>query len=228
MTMPVTANAARLGPAALLALLLAAPAWAERADRDKPMHIEADAMRYEDQKQLSTFTGHVVVTKGTIVLRGGQLDVRQDADGNQYGLLRAEPGKRAFFRQKREGLDEYVEGEGNTIDYDSKSDTMHIVGNAEMRRLAGAALQDQARGAVIVYNNTTGVYTVDGPGRTNGQSSAAPGKRVMVMLTPRPPASAASAAPAASAASAASAAGPQLRPSAELPRPAASAAGASQ
>jgi lipopolysaccharide export system protein LptA len=231
MTTPVTANAARLGPAALFALLLlAAPAWAERADRDKPMQIEADAMRYEDQKQLSTFTGHVVVTKGTIVLRGGQLEVRQDAEGNQYGLLRAEPGKRAFFRQKREGLDEYIEGEGNTIDYDGKSDTMHIVGNAEMRRLAGATLQDRALGAVIVYNNTTGVYTVDGPVRAGGQSSAAPGERVSVMLTPRQQPASAAARGAANAASAAApaAAGPRLRPSRELPRPAASRAGASR
>jgi len=227
MTTPVITKAAGLKRAALLALLLAAPAWAERADRDKPMQIEADAMRYEDQKQLSTFTGHVLVTKGTIVLRGATLEVRQDADGNQYGQMRAEPGQRAFFRQKREGLNEYVEGEGNTIDYDSKSDTMHITGNAEMRRLAGATLQDQARGSVIVYNNTTGVYTVDGPERTGGQSSAAPGNRVMVLLGPRQPASAPAKA-ASAPASAASAAGAQLRLSAELPRPPASQAGAGQ
>ena len=67
---------------------------AERADRDKPMNIEADALRYEDQKQLSTFTGKVVVTKGTIVMRGARLEVRQDAAGNQSGTMFAEPGKR--------------------------------------------------------------------------------------------------------------------------------------
>jgi lipopolysaccharide transport protein LptA len=33
------------------------------------MNIEADALRYEDKQQLSTFTGNVVVTKGTIVMR---------------------------------------------------------------------------------------------------------------------------------------------------------------
>ena len=58
--------------AALVALPLAgfAPAaHAERADRDKPLNIEADNMTYDDLKQVNIFTGHVVATKGTIVGR---------------------------------------------------------------------------------------------------------------------------------------------------------------
>jgi len=35
--------------------------------------------------------------------------VRQDPEGYQYGVATAEPGKRAFYRQKREGLDEFIE-----------------------------------------------------------------------------------------------------------------------
>ena len=57
------------------------PAQAEKADRNKPMNIEADALRHDELKQTSVFTGRVVVTKGTIVLRGTRLDVRQDPDG---------------------------------------------------------------------------------------------------------------------------------------------------
>ena len=56
--------------AGLFVLLAAAPALAERADRDKPMNIEADALRYDDAKQTSVFTGKVVLTKGTMVMRG--------------------------------------------------------------------------------------------------------------------------------------------------------------
>ena len=75
---------------------------AERADREKPMNIESDALRYDDVKQISVFTGKVVLTKGTMLIRGARLDVRQDADGNQFGVVTAEPGKLAFFRQKRD------------------------------------------------------------------------------------------------------------------------------
>ncbi|MFT4194595.1 lipopolysaccharide transport periplasmic protein LptA [Ottowia sp.] len=187
---PVTPTAGRTLWAALLALLAAAPAWAERADRDQPMHIESDALRYEDQKQLSTFTGRVVVTKGSIVMRGTRLEVRQDAAGNQFGTMLAEPGQRAFFRQKREGLNEFIEGEGETIEYDGKTDTVRFLRRAEMRRLAGASLQDEVKGAVIVYNNLTEVYTVDSPTRAAGAPSAAAGGRVTAVLAPRKPASA--------------------------------------
>jgi lipopolysaccharide export system protein LptA len=51
-------------------------AHAEKADRDKPMNIEADALRYDDLKQTSVFTGNVVLTKGTILIRGARVDVR--------------------------------------------------------------------------------------------------------------------------------------------------------
>ena len=61
-------------------------AWAEKADRGKPMNIEADALRYDDVKQVSIFTGRVVLTKGSIQIRGDRLEVRQDPDGFQFGV----------------------------------------------------------------------------------------------------------------------------------------------
>ncbi|MBK6614637.1 lipopolysaccharide transport periplasmic protein LptA [Ottowia sp.] len=201
--------------AGLFVLLAAAPALAERADRDKPMNIESDTLRYEEQKQLSTFTGRVVVTKGTIVMRGARLEVRQDAAGNQNGTMFAEPGGRAFFRQKREGLNEYIEGEGETIEYDGKADSVRFVRRAEMRRLAGATLQDEVMGSVIVYNNTTEVYTVDGAPRSAGAPSSAPGGRVRAVLAPRGQGGAA--APAAGESAPAPAV--PLRPSTTLPAP---------
>lgn len=166
--------------AGLCLLLLGAQAWAERADRDQPMNIESDALRYEERKQLSTFTGHVVVTKGTIVMRGGRLEVRQDAAGNQQGTMFAEPGKRAFFRQKREGVNEFIEGEADTIEYDGKSDVVRFVRHAEMRRLAGATVQDEVSGDRIVYDNRTEVYTVDGAPAGGGANG-----RVRAVLAPR-------------------------------------------
>ena len=118
--------------AALLALF-AVGAHAEKADRNKPMNVEADALRYDDVKQLSVFTGRVVLTKGTIQIRGAKIEVRQDPQGNQYGVVTAEPGQLAFFRQKREGVDEYIEGEGETIDYDGRVDTVKFISRAQLR-----------------------------------------------------------------------------------------------
>ena len=177
-----------------LAALMAAPAvHAEKADRNKPMNVEADALRHDDLSQTSVFTGRVVATKGTIVIRGARLQVRQDPEGYQYGVVTAEPGKRAFWRQKREGVDEYIEGEGTTIEYDGKADRVKFIGRAELRRYRGAVLADETQGSLITYENTTDVFTVDGAALGGRQPSASAGGRVRAVLSPRDPASAASA-----------------------------------
>ena len=49
-----------------LAALMAAPCvLAEKADRNKPMNIEADALRHDDPQKLTTFTGNVMMSKGS-------------------------------------------------------------------------------------------------------------------------------------------------------------------
>jgi lipopolysaccharide export system protein LptA len=196
-------------PALLAGALLASAApWAlaEKADSRKPMNIESDTLRYEDQKQLSIFTGNVILTKGTIVMRGARLEVRQDPEGNQFATVTAEPGKRAFYRQKREGVDEFIEGEAELVEYDSKADRVRLSRRAELRRYRGTALNDEMTGSVIVYDNTVDTFAIDG--QTAGLPSASAGGRVRAMLTPRPAASAAS--------SPAAAQGQPLRPSVTL------------
>jgi lipopolysaccharide export system protein LptA len=192
-----------------LALALApAAAVAEKADREKPMNVEADALRYDDLQQTSVFTGRVVVTKGTIVIRGAKMTVRQDPEGYQFGVVTAEPGRLAFFRQKREGVDEYIEGEAETIEYDGRADRVKFIGRAEMRRLRGTTLSDETTGSVITYDNTNDRFTVDGG--TTAATPANPGGRVRATIGPRPSASA----PAAAATPPASAA--RLRPATTL------------
>ena len=195
----------RAGLAALLLAVATVPALAEKADRTKPMNIEADAMRYDDLKQTSVFTGNVVVTKGTIIIRGARIDVRQDPEGYQYGVVTAAPGKLAFYRQKREAVDEFIEGEAETIEYDGKADRVKFIKRAELRRYRGATLNDEMVGSLITYDNTTEVFNVDG-----GPASPASGGRIRAVLAPRGSASAPAGAASAPAAPA------QLRPSMTL------------
>lgn len=201
---------------ALLAWGVADPALAENADRNKPMNIEADALRHDELKQASVFTGRVVMTKGSIVLRGSRLEVRQDADGYQSGVVTGEAGQRAFFRQRRDSapdtIEEFIEGEGEVIEYNGRADTVRFVRQAELRRLRGAVVADEITGAVIVYNNLTDVFTVDGQkAATHGSGdSPASGGRVRAVLSPKqiPPDTPASQAAPASA--------PGLRPSSTM------------
>jgi lipopolysaccharide export system protein LptA len=164
--------------------LLVAPAWAEKADRDKPMLIEADAMRHDENKLLTHFTGKVVATKGTMVLRGARMEVQQDKEGQQVAHVWAAPNERVFFRQKREGVDEFTEGEGEIAIYDSRADVVTLIQRAEVRVLRGTVLADQINGQKIVFNNTTEVMTVDRP--APGTKATDPrDERVRAVLTPR-------------------------------------------
>jgi lipopolysaccharide export system protein LptA len=166
---------------------LATPLRAEKADRNKPMNIEADTLRYDDLKQLSIFTGRVVLTKGTIIIRGARLEVRQDPDGYQFGLVTGSPDALAFFRQKREAVDEFMEGEGETIYYDGRADTVTFTKRAQLRRYRGTTLGDEVSGAVIVYENLTDMFSVDGGASNSAKNpNGTPGGRVRAMLIPKP------------------------------------------
>ena len=166
-----------------------APAWAEKADRDKPMLIEANRMQHDEAKKLTQFFGHVQANKGTMVMRADRIDVQQDEQGKQKSWLWAAPGERVFFRQKREGLDEYTEGEAETAEYDGTSDVLTLLTRAEMRMLRGTQLADQLQGHKIVFNNTTEVMTVDGQRKDIGGDNR--NQRVRAVLVPKPAASAA-------------------------------------
>ncbi len=203
-----------LGHRALRALLpaLALAAWAapspaEKADRNKPLNIEADSGRYDDLKQIGTFTGNVVVTKGTLTMRAAQIEVRQAPDGYQHGLATALPGQLASFSQKRDGVDETIQGEAERIEYDGKADTVRFINRAVIRRYRGAMLADETAGSLITYDNTREVFSVDGGG-ASAATPANPGGRVRATLAPRDAMS--------DAAASAPAVAPTLRPSGSL------------
>jgi lipopolysaccharide export system protein LptA len=176
-----TQNLLVLATVAIQSTLLTS-AWAEKADRDKPLNAQADALKYDDLKQTSVFTGNVIITKGTIAMRGGRVDVRQDAQGFQYATITSNGNVQAYFKQKREnGVDEWIEGLADTIEYDGKADKVKLIKNANLKRLKGASLNDEIVGGLVVYDNTTDVYTVDG-----GTSQGGSGGRVSAILSPKP------------------------------------------
>jgi len=168
----------------LITALTVMCASAEKADRDKPMNIEADALKHDDQQQLTTFTGKVHMTKGSLILKAARIEVKQDGQGNQIAKLFAEPGERVFFRQKREGLEEFTEGEAETAVYNSQADTLTLSTRAELRLLRGNLVADRIQGQQIVMNNNTEVFTVDGKANTT-TGSASGSQRVKATLTPR-------------------------------------------
>jgi len=160
----------------LLYLTLAGPlARAEHADRDKPVHLEADQVSIDDAKQVSTFEGKVLLSQGTMSIHGEKLVVVQDKNGFSHGTA---TGQLANFRQKRDGIDEYVEGYGERIEYDTQNETVDFYGQARMTRQL-----DEVRGDHITYSSKTEIFQVrSAPGK---QSESSGKGRVRVILQPK-------------------------------------------
>jgi lipopolysaccharide export system protein LptA len=174
-------------PAALfgLALLAAAvtPALAEKADRYKPLNIESDLpSRIDLLNQFVVFNGNVVVTKGTMTIRAGRIEVRESPDGYQSAVAYGSPQRHATFRQKRDGVDEFIEGDAERLEYDGRSDVIRFVNNASVRRLRGASFADELAGNLVTYDSTTEVFNVSGGAPA---TPANPGGRVRAILTPK-------------------------------------------
>lgn len=164
-------------------------AFAEKADRDKPVHIEAQRMTYDDLRQVNVFEGQVVLTQGTLTILADRITVRQDPEGFQRGTADKGPDGFAYFRQKREGMDEIVQGWGERIEYDAKGEKADMIGRA--RFLRGG---DEVRGHTIRYDGRSEFYSVIG-GTPSAASPAPSDGRVRAIIQPRTSAPAATAPP---------------------------------
>ena len=164
--------------AALACAMNAPPAvWAERADREKPVNLEADRVDLDDAKKEAVFEGNVTLTQGTLTIKADKIIVKQDADGFQYGIAYGGP---AHFRQKREGFDDFIEGFSERLEYDGKADKVQMFANARIQRG-----RDEVRGDYISYNAITEFFQVIGGGKT----VATPGNpqgRVRAVIQPKP------------------------------------------
>lgn len=158
---------------ALCTSLLAVPAHAEKADRDKPITLEADVVTLDDIRKISVYEGNVILGQGTLLLRADRVQVTQ----NERGLDKViATGRPVFFRQKLDGREEFIEGYASRIEYEGASNQLELIGEARLSRNG-----DELRGAQISYNANTEFY------RVVGQADAqAPAGRVRAVIRPKP------------------------------------------
>jgi lipopolysaccharide export system protein LptA len=161
----------------LISTLACGNAMAERADRDKPVHLEAARVTVDDVKRTHVFEGNVVLTQGTLAIRTAKLVVTQDAEGFQKGIATSGEGGLARFRQKREGKDEYIDGEAERIEYDSRGEKAEFFNRAFVK--SGA---DEVRGHYISYDGRTEQYLVTA---TPGASPGSKEGRVTAIIQPK-------------------------------------------
>lgn len=155
----------------LAGLLLAAPpAWAEKADRDKPVNVEADSLNVDDARKVAVYQGHVVLSQGTLMMTAERIEIRQDDRGFNTGDA---TGKPVYFRQKMEGREEFAEGWAEQILYDARADKLKLIGQARLKRG-----EDDLRGGLIVFDGATENY------QAQGSITGTPG-RVRAVIRPK-------------------------------------------
>jgi lipopolysaccharide export system protein LptA len=158
-------------------------AHAEKADSAKPTNVEADQMVYDDLKQINTFTGNVILTRGTLVMHAGKVVVTQDPAGYQFATLFAPSGGLATFHQKRDGgPDLWVEGQAERIEYDSKSELAKLFSKAKLKRLQGTNPTDEVEGEFISYDSRSEFFSVN---NTQSGTSKPGAGRIKVVIQPR-------------------------------------------
>ncbi len=169
-------------PLVLASAFLAAPVRAEKADRNQAMVVEADKPGTVDlQRQIVVFNGNVSITQGTMVIRAERVELREMPDGYRAATALGGAGKQASYRQKRDNVNEYVEGVADRIEFDGRADTLRFVGNGVVRRLRGSTVADEITGSLITWDNTAELFSVQGGAPT----AANPGGRVRAVLSPR-------------------------------------------
>ncbi len=169
---------------ACLGLCFSLHAFAEAADRDKPIELEADTVTVNDAKKISTYSGTVILTQGTLVIRADKLIVHEDSEGFQHSTSTGNP---TTFKQKREGKNEYMEGSAQRIEYDGRMDKVQLFTRAWVKRG-----EDIIRGDYISYDANAEYAEV--LGGVKSESNAGSG-RVKAIIQPKNRPSAAPVAP---------------------------------
>ena len=154
-----------------LLLLGAGLAYAEKADRTRPIQIEADSVKLDDANKTAVYEGTVVFSQGTLNIAADRIAVRQDDKGMTLGEATGNP---VFFQQKVEGRDEYLEARAKRLEYDARTEVIKLIGAAHLKQGG-----DELRGGLIVYDVRTERYQAQGSGEDGQQG------RVRAMIRPR-------------------------------------------
>lgn len=140
-------------------------------------------MVYDNAKQMKTFTGNVVLTRGTLLIKAGKVVLVTTPAGFEEATLYAASGKLASLRQQRDGgPDLWIEGEAERIEYDGHTEVAKLFTKAHMRRLNGTRTTDEISGEFITYDSSTEMYSAK---NNSPDSSSTEGKRVTAIIQPR-------------------------------------------
>lgn len=136
-------------------------AMALKSDQEQPTRIDADKMTYSELKNINVFSGNVLLTRGSLVIRGEKLTLTQKPDGSQFAVVE---GKPATFKQQRDSDTEdvlLIKGQANKIRFDGTKEEIILTGNAGIQKTSNDQVTEQITGTTITYEQKTEFLSVE-------------------------------------------------------------------
>ena len=143
---------------AVLGLFAAQPALARKSDRQQEMQVAAKHFDgFQKPNSISTLTGNVVITQGTLKATGAQAKVYFDADTQISRVVIT--GSPAHLEQLDDSGN-LILGDAATLDYDNLKGIAVLSGNASVTQKG----RGDARGDRLTYNTETSQMTGESAG----------------------------------------------------------------
>lgn len=100
-------------------------------DREQPINILSDNALRSEKKNITIYSGNVVVTQGSLKITADILSLLNSASKVEKIIATGQP---ATYQQRPEAGKELVEARGKVIEYHVLDERLHIVGNAFIRQ----------------------------------------------------------------------------------------------
>jgi lipopolysaccharide export system protein LptA len=141
-----------------LGLLILQPALAKQDDRNQPMNFSSKSMDgFNAPNTVTTLTGNVVATQGTMKLTGAVAKLYLDADTQ---VARAVVTGNLAHIEQLDDAGNLMQGDALQLDYDNINGIAVLTGNAVVRQQG----RGEFHGDKLVYNTQTSLITGEAAG----------------------------------------------------------------
>jgi len=145
-------------------------AFALPDDRKKPIHIAANSAQIDENSGITTYTGNVLITQGTMKIKAAKVNLYQK--NNDVNRIVA-TGSPASFSQQASANQAITDAFGQRLEYQVDQQTITITGNARVEQD-----KNQFSGERIVYQMEKSLVNA-----YSGEGNS--GQRVQMIIQPK-------------------------------------------
>ena len=159
-------------------LALPRPSLALATDSDQDIEIVANSSEIDDRKNVTIFTGQVIVTQGSIRITGDKMTVHYNEQNDIETLLME--GNPATYSQLPDASTVQDEARARHMEYQKQKNLIILIEQAQVRQASGSL-----SGSRIEYDTALSrVRATSAP--ADKQAEPKPGERVKIVIPAQP------------------------------------------